>query len=73
MTTKCKTCGTEDFDYRNDGDCCDDPQPIDLDDLGFFVSAFYSHDWVTFDGVNYNCSVCDCKPWHQAARRQCMS
>jgi len=32
---------------------------------------FESHNFVTFDGLNYNCMDCDCKPWHQAAKYPC--
>lgn len=30
-----------------------------------------SHYFVTFDGENFNCLECDCKPWHQAADYPC--
>ena len=23
------------------------------------------------DGIDFNCHICDCKPWHQAARQEC--
>jgi len=31
-----------------------------------------THDFVTFDGVEYRCSNCDCKLWHAAALYNCM-
>jgi hypothetical protein len=30
-----------------------------------------THNFVTCDGINYNCAYCDCKPWHKAANRPC--
>ena len=30
-----------------------------------------SHNFVTFDGMNYNCVACDCKPWHNCAKLPC--
>ena len=32
---------------------------------------FDTHDWCTFDRVDYNCSMCDCKPWHRIATKPC--
>lgn len=30
-----------------------------------------SHRWTTFDGEEYRCTFCDCKPWHTAAQWPC--
>jgi hypothetical protein len=30
-----------------------------------------SHNFMTFDGMNYNCAACDCKPWHRCAKLPC--
>ena len=32
---------------------------------------FRTHQWSTFDGIDYNCAACDCKPWHAAASYPC--
>lgn len=30
-----------------------------------------SHNWTTFNGVDYNCMDCDCKPGHVSAGYPC--
>lgn len=32
---------------------------------------FYSHDWHTCDGIDYNCGRCDVKPYHWLAQQKC--
>jgi hypothetical protein len=32
---------------------------------------FMTHDFITFDGVEYRCGKCDCKTWHEAAFYDC--
>jgi hypothetical protein len=30
-----------------------------------------THNFITFDSLNYNCADCDCKPYHAAAKYPC--
>jgi hypothetical protein len=32
---------------------------------------FNTHSWASYDEIDYNCAVCDCKPWHAAASYPC--
>lgn len=47
-------------------------EPVEIDMTP--VEPYHpSHDFVTFNGLDYNCCVCDCKPWHRAAKVPCLT